>query len=68
MGYAPEHRGVLMARQDLKFEGVPNFTDATAPTREYKTLTSKLTSQEQQQRATRGELTAALYAQPVAPR
>ena len=68
VGYAPEHRGVLMARQDLKFEGVPNFTDATAPTREYKTLTSKLTSQEQQQRATRGELTAALYAQAGSPK
>ena len=68
VGYAPEHRGVLMARQDLKFEGVPNFTDATAPTREYKTLTSKLTSQEQQQRATRGELTAALYAQGGSPK
>ena len=68
VGYAPEHRGVLMGRQDLKFEGVPNFTDATAPTREYKTLTSKLTSQEQQQRATRGELTAALYAQAGSPK
>ncbi|WP_424826223.1 S-layer homology domain-containing protein [Rothia mucilaginosa] len=68
VGYAPEHRGVLMARQDLKFEGVPNFTDATAPTREYKTLTSKLTYQEQKQRATRGELTAALYAQAGSPK
>ena len=68
VGYAPEHRGVLMARQDLKFEGVPDFTDATAPQREYKTLTSKLTYQEQQQRATRGELTAALYAQAGSPK
>ena len=68
VGYAPEHRGVLMAHQDLKFEGVPDFTDATAPQREYKTLTSKLTYQEQKQRATRGELTAALYAQAGAPK
>ena len=68
MGLAPEHRGVLMGRQDLKFEGVPDFADATAPTREYKTLTSKLTYQEQQQRATRGELTAALYAQAGSPK
>ena len=68
VGLAPEHRGVLMGRQDLKFEGVPDFADATAPTREYKTLTSKLTYQEQQQRATRGELTAALYAQAGSPK
>ena len=68
VGYAPEHRGVLMAHQDLKFEGVPDFTDATAPKREYKTLTSKLTYQERQQRATRGELTAALYAQAGSPK
>ena len=68
VGYAPEHRGVLMAHQDLKFEGVPDFTDATAPQREYKTLTSKLTYQEQKQRATRGELTAALYAQAGSPK
>ena len=68
VGYAPEHRGVLMAHQDLKFEGVPDFTDATAPQREYKTLTSKLTYQEQKQHATRGELAAALYLQAGAPK
>ena len=68
VGLAPEHRGVLMGRQDLKFEGVPDFMDATAPAREYKTFTSKLTYQEQQQRATRGELTAALYAQAGSPK
>ncbi len=68
VGLAPEHRGVLMARQDLKFEGVPDFTDATVPKGEYKSLISKLTYQEQQQRATRGELTAALYAQAGSPK
>ena len=68
VGLAPEHRGVLMGRQDLKFEGVQDFADATAPNREYKTLISKLTYQEQQQRATRGELTAALYAQAGSPK
>ena len=68
VGLAPEHRGVLMGRQDLKFEGVQDFADATAPAREYKSLTSKLTYQEQQQRATRGELTAALYAQAGSPK
>ena len=62
VGLAPEHRGVLMGRQDLKFEGVQDFADATAPKGEYKSLISKLTYQEQQQRATRGELTAANYA------
>ena len=68
VGLAPEHRGVLMARQDLKFEGVPDFMDATVPKGEYKSLISKLTYQEQQQRATRGELTAALYAQAGSPK
>lgn len=68
VGLAPEHRGVLMARQDLKFEGVPDFTDATVPKGEYKSLISKLTYQEQKQRATRGELTAALYAQAGSPK
>ena len=68
VGYAPEHRGVLMARQDLKFEGVQDFADATVPKGEYKSLISKLTYQEQQQRATRGELTAALYAQAGSPK
>ena len=48
VGLAPEHRGVLMGRQDLKFEGVQDFADATVPKGEYKTLTSKLTYQEQQ--------------------
>ena len=69
VGLAPEHRGVLMAHQDLKFEGVQDFTDATVPKGEYKSLISKLTYQEQQQqRATRGELTAALYAQAGSPK
>ena len=68
MGLAPEHRGVLMGRQDLKFEGVQDFADATVPKGEYKSLISKLTYQEQQQRATRGELTAALYAQAGSPK
>ena len=68
VGLAPEHRGVLMARQDLKFEGVQDFADATVPKGEYKSLISKLTYQEQQQRATRGELTAALYAQAGSPK
>ena len=68
VGLAPEHRGVLMGRQDLKFEGVQDFADATAPKGEYKSLISKLTYQEQQQRATRGELTAALYAQAGSPK
>ena len=67
VGLAPEHRGVLMAHQDLKFEGVQDFTDATVPKGEYKSLISKLTYQEQQ-RATRGELTAALYAQAGSPK
>ena len=68
VGLAPEHRGVLMGRQDLKFEGVQDFADATVPKGEYKSLISKLTYQEQQQRATRGELTAALYAQAGSPK
>ena len=68
VGLAPEHRGVLMAHQDLKFEGVQDFADATVPKGEYKSLISKLTYQEQQQRATRGELTAALYAQAGSPK
>ena len=67
VGLAPEHRGVLMAHQDLKFEGVQDFADATVPKGEYKSLISKLTYQEQQ-RATRGELTAALYAQAGSPK
>ena len=67
VGLAPEHRGVLMGRQDLKFEGVQDFADATAPKGEYKSLISKLTYQEQQQRATRGELAVALYLQAGAP-
>ena len=28
VGFAPEHRGVLLAHQDLKFEGVQRFTNA----------------------------------------
>lgn len=68
VGLAPEHRGVLMGRQDLKFEGVQDFADATVPKGEYKSLISKLTYQEQKQRATRGELTAALYAQAGSPK
>ena len=68
VGLAPEHRGVLMGRQDLKFEGLEEFTDVSLPKPKYKHLFSKLSDEEQQQRATRGELTAALYAQAGSPK
>jgi len=68
VGLAPEHRGVLMGRQDLKFEGVEKFTNVSLPKPKYKHLFSKLSNEEQQQRATRGELAAALYLQAGAPK
>ena len=68
VGYAPEHRGVLMGRQDLKFEGLEEFTDVSLPKPKYKHLFSKLSDEEQQQGATRGELAAALYLQAGAPK
>ena len=68
VGLAPEHRGVLMGRQDLKFEGLEEFTDVSLPKPKYKHLFSKLSDEEQQQRATRGELAAALYLQAGAPK
>ena len=57
-----------MGRQDLKFEGLEEFTDVSLPKPKYKHLFSKLSDEEQQQRATRGELTAALYAQAGSPK
>ena len=68
VGLAPEHRGVLMGRQDLKFEGLEEFTNVSLPKPKYKHLFSKLSDEEQQQRATRGELAAALYLQAGAPK
>ena len=68
VGLAPEHRGVLMGRQDLKFEGLKEFTNVSLPKPKYKHLFSKLSDEEQQQRATRGELAAALYLQAGAPK
>ena len=68
VGYAPEHRGVLIGRQDLKFEGLEEFTNVSLPKPKYKHLFSKLSDEEQQQRATRGELAAALYLQAGAPK
>ena len=41
VGLAPEHRGVLMGRQDLKFEGLEEFTDVSLPKPKYKHLFSK---------------------------
>ena len=69
VGLAPEHRGLLYARQDLKFEGSPDYTDARLPgSKPRAEFTSKLSLNEQRQRATRGELTAALYAQAGSPK
>ena len=57
-----------MGRQDLKFEGLKEFTNVSLPKPKYKHLFSKLSDEEQQQRATRGELAAALYLQAGAPK
>ena len=60
VGKAPEGRGTLLASQDLNFKGsdVSN-TDDKKPS---------LTDEQRKERATRGELTAALYAQAGSPK
>ena len=69
VGLAPEHRGVLMARQDLKFEGIPEYADALVPeNKPRKEFKSKLGFYEQRQHATRGELASLLYAQAGSPK
>mgnify|MGYP004614542307 CR=1 FL=1 len=60
VGKAPEGRGTLLASQDLNFKGSDaSNTDAKKPS---------LTDEQRKERATRGELTAALYAQAGSPK
>ena len=58
MGKAPEGRGELLASQDLNFKG-SDAAEGKQPS---------LTDEQRKERATRGELTAALYAQAGAPK
>lgn len=58
VGKAPEGRGELLASQDLNFKG----SDATEDKK------PSLTDEQRKERATRGELTAALYAQAGSPK
>lgn len=60
VGKAPEGRGTLLASQDLNFKGSDaSNTDDKKPS---------LTDEQRKERATRGELTAALYAQAGSPK
>ncbi|MEZ7668002.1 gluconolactonase [Rothia sp. 27098_8_27] len=60
VGKAPEGRGELLASQDLNFKGSDaSNTDDKKPS---------LTDEQRKERATRGELTAALYAQAGSPK
>ena len=68
VGFAPEHRGVLLAHQDLKFEGVQRFTNAYVPVEERMYFSTSLNDEERNQPATRGELASALYEMKAAPR
>ena len=68
VGYAPEHRGVLMGRQDLKFEGVQRFTNAYVPVEERMYFSTSLNDEERNQPATRGELASALYEMKGSPK
>ena len=69
VGLAPEYLGTLHARQDLKFEGVPEYADAFVPENKPRAeFKSKLGFYEQRQHATRGELASLLYAQAGSPK
>ena len=68
VGFAPEHRGVLLAHQDLKFEGVQRFTNAYVPVEERMYFSTSLNDEEQKQPATRGELASALYEMKGSPK
>ena len=58
VGKAPEGRSTLLASQDLNFKG-SDATEGKQP---------NLTDEQRKERATRGELTAALYAQAGSPK
>ena len=58
VGKAPEGRSTLLASQDLNFKG-SDATEGKQPS---------LTDEQRKDRATRGELTAALYAQAGSPK
>ena len=58
VGKAPEGRSTLLASQDLNFKG-SDATDGKQPS---------LTDEQRKERATRGELAAALYAQAGSPK
>ena len=58
VGKAPEGRSTLLASQDLNFKG-SDATEGKLPS---------LTDEQRKERATRGELTAALYAQAGSPK
>ena len=58
VGKAPEGRSTLLASQDLNFKG-SDATDGKQPS---------LTDEQRKERATRGELTASLYAQAGSPK
>ena len=58
VGKAPEGRSILLASQDLNFKG-SDATEGKLPS---------LTDEQRKERATRGELTAALYAQAGSPK
>ena len=58
VGKAPEGRSTLLASQDLNFKG-SDATEGKQPS---------LTYEQRKERATRGELTAALYAQAGSPK
>ena len=68
VGYAPEHRGVLLGSMDLKFEGVQQFTRARTIDigREY--FSTHLYGDEDKQPATRGELVSYLYGLKNSPK
>ena len=58
VGKAPEGRGTLLASQDLNFKG-SDATEGKQPS---------LADEQRKERATRGELTAALYARAGSPK
>lgn len=68
VGLAAEHRGVLLAHQDLKFEGVQRFTNAYVPVEERMYFSTSLNDEEQKQPATRGELVSTLYEMKGGPK
>ena len=68
VGLAPEHRGVLMGRQDLKFEGIHQFTLANPHDVRREYFSPSLTDEEEKQPATRGELVSLLYEKSDSPK